>query len=137
MSTGGNRRLEVTAPRPEGAAAEIAEETAIELEEDPQPLGDGEDDLAMRHIQEKRLPHPFPPFLNPLGMARWAESPSPAREHNEPLLGAVGTSDAGEPAAGIAAVKILLDHLLNDRSEKAVLPLEQRRQPRAIAGQAR
>ena len=29
-------------------------------EEDPQPLGDGEDDLAMRHIQEKRLPHPFP-----------------------------------------------------------------------------
>jgi hypothetical protein len=67
MSTGGNRRLEVTAQGPEGAAAEIAEETAIELEEDPQPLGDGEDDLAMRHIQEKRLPHPFPPFLNPLG----------------------------------------------------------------------
>ena len=90
--------LEVTAQGPEGAAAEIAEETAIELEEDPQPLGDGEDDLAMRHIQEKRLPHPFPPFLNPLGMARWAESPGPAREHNEPLLGAVGTSDAGEPA---------------------------------------
>jgi hypothetical protein len=57
-------------------------------------------------------------------MTRWAESPCPAREHNEPLLGAVGTSDAGEPAAGIAAVKILLDHLLNDRSEKAVLPLE-------------
>ena len=38
MSTGGNRRLKVTAQGPEGAAAEIAEETAIELEEDPQPL---------------------------------------------------------------------------------------------------
>jgi hypothetical protein len=116
--------LEVTAQGPEGAATEIAEETAIELEEDPQPLGDGEDDLAMRHIQEKRLPHPFPPFLDPLGMTRWAESPGPAREHNEPLLGAVGTSDAGEPAAGIAAVKILLDNLLDDRSEKPILPLE-------------
>jgi hypothetical protein len=57
-------------------------------------------------------------------MARWAESPGPAREHNEPLLGAVGTPDAGEPAFRIAAVKILLDHLLDDRSEKAVLPLE-------------
>jgi hypothetical protein len=57
-------------------------------------------------------------------MARWAESPGPAREHNEPLLGAVGTSDAGEPAFRIAAVKILLDHLLDDRSEKPILPLE-------------
>jgi len=63
-------------------------------------------------------------MVNPLGMARWAESPCPAREHNEPLLGAVGTSDAGEPAFRIAAVKILLDHLLNDRSEKTVLPLK-------------
>jgi hypothetical protein len=57
-------------------------------------------------------------------MTRWAESPCPAREHNEPLLGAVGTPDTGEPAFRIAAVKILLDHLLDDRSEKAVLPLE-------------
>jgi len=57
-------------------------------------------------------------------VTRGAESPCPAREHNEPLLGAVGTSDAGEPAAGIAAVKILLDHLLDDRPEKPVLPLE-------------
>jgi len=116
--------LEATAQGPERAAAEIAEETAIELEEDPQPLGDGEDDLAMRHIQDKRFPHPFPPFLNPLGMARWAESPGAAREHNEPLLGAVRTPDAGEPAAGIAAVKIFFDYLLDDRPEKTILPLE-------------
>jgi hypothetical protein len=32
-----------------------------------------------------------------------------------------GTPDAGEPAFRIAAVKILLDHLLNDRSEKPIL----------------
>jgi hypothetical protein len=35
-----------------------------------------------------------------------------------------GTADEGEPAFRIAAVKILLDHLLDDRPEKAVLPLE-------------
>jgi hypothetical protein len=57
-------------------------------------------------------------------MTRWAESPGAAREHDEPLIGAVRTPDAGEPAAGIAAVKILLDHLLDDRPEKTVLPLE-------------
>jgi hypothetical protein len=57
-------------------------------------------------------------------MTRWAESPGAAREHDEPLLGAVGTPDAGEPAAGIAAIKILLDHLLDDRPEETVLPLE-------------
>lgn len=57
-------------------------------------------------------------------MTRWADPLCPAREHNEPLLGAVGTPDAGEPAAGIAAVKILLDHLLDDRPEKTILPLE-------------
>ena len=39
-------------------------------------------------------------------------------------LGAVGTSDAGEPAFRIAAVKIRLDHLLDDRPEKTILPLE-------------
>jgi hypothetical protein len=38
---------------------------------------------------------PFPPLLDPLGMTGWAESPGAAREHNEPLLGAVGTPDAG------------------------------------------
>jgi hypothetical protein len=87
--------LEVSGQGPEGAAAEIAEEPTIELEEDPQPLGDGEDDLAMRHVQEKRLPHPLAPLLDPLGMTRRAESPGAAREHDEPFLGAVGTPDAG------------------------------------------
>ena len=34
------------------------------------------------------------------------------------------TDHEGEPAFRIAAVKILLDHPLNDRSEKPILPLE-------------
>src|SRR3972149_3167793 len=57
-------------------------------------------------------------------MTRWADPPGAARKHGEPLLGAVRTLDAGEPAAGIAAVKILLDHFLDDRPEKTILPLE-------------
>jgi hypothetical protein len=63
-------------------------------------------------------------MVKPLGMTRRAESPGSAREHNEPLLPTVGTPDSSEPAAGIAAVEIALDHLLDDRPEKTVLPLE-------------
>jgi hypothetical protein len=57
-------------------------------------------------------------------MTRRAESLGATREHNEPLLPTVGTPDAGKPAARIAAVEIALDHLLDDRPEKTVLPLE-------------
>jgi hypothetical protein len=38
--------LEVTDQGPEGAAAKIPQEPALELEEDPQHLGDGEDDRS-------------------------------------------------------------------------------------------
>ena len=118
------RHLEVSAQGLEGASAEIAQQAAVELEEDPQPLGDGEDDLAVRHVPEQRLPHPLPPLLDALGMTRRAESPRPAGEHHQPLLGAVRTPDAGEAAFRVAAVKIPLDHLLDDRPEIPVLPLE-------------
>jgi hypothetical protein len=57
-------------------------------------------------------------------VARWAESPGAAREHDEALLGAVGTPDSSEPAARVAAVKIPLDHLLDYRPEEPILPLE-------------
>jgi len=57
-------------------------------------------------------------------MTRWAESPGPAREHDEPFLGAVGTPDAGESAFRVAAIKIALDHRLDDRPKKTVRPLE-------------
>jgi len=44
--------LEITGQRPEGSAAKIPQEPAFVLEEVPQPLGGGEDHLAMRHVQE-------------------------------------------------------------------------------------
>ena len=116
--------FEVTGQGPEGAAAEVPQKPARELKEDPQHLGDGEDDLAMRHVQKKRLPHPLAPLLKPLGMTGWAESPGAAGKHQEPLLGAGRTPDPGKPAFRIAAVEITLDHLLDDRPEKTVLPLE-------------
>ena len=85
---------------------------------------DDKDDLAVGNIQKECLPHPLAPLLKPLRMARWAKSSGAAGEHQEPLFATVRTADAGEPAAGIAAVKILLDHLLDDRPEKAILPFE-------------
>ena len=38
------------------AAAEISPQLALELEEDPQHFGDGEDGLAARELEEQRLP---------------------------------------------------------------------------------
>ena len=37
---------------------------------------------------------------------------------------AVGTADAGEPAARVAAIEVALDHLFDDRAEEAVLLLK-------------
>jgi len=42
----------------------------------------------------------------------------------KPLLATVRTADPGKPAAGVAAVQVALDYLLDDRPEVAVLALE-------------
>jgi len=57
-------------------------------------------------------------------VTRRAESPGPAGEHDQPLLGAGRTADPSEPAARVAAVQIPLDHLFDDRPEEAALLLE-------------
>jgi hypothetical protein len=41
-----SHNLEITGQGPEGAAAKIPQELALELEENPQHLGDREDHLA-------------------------------------------------------------------------------------------
>jgi hypothetical protein len=78
----------------------------------------------MRDIQEKCLPHPLAPLLLPLGMAGGAEPAAAAGEHQEVFRMAVGTADAGEPAARVAAVEIALDHILYDGPEEAIRLLE-------------
>lgn len=40
------------------------------------------------------------------------------------LFPTVGTTDAGKPAARIAAVEVALDDFLDDGTEEAILPLE-------------
>jgi hypothetical protein len=48
--------------------------TAVVLEEEPEHLGDGEDDLAVRDIEEKLLSHPLAPLLQAFGMAGGTEA---------------------------------------------------------------
>ena len=97
-------RLKIEKKRPDATAAKLPQELALELEENPQHLGDGEDDLAVRNIQKERLPHPLAPLLQPFGMARRAESPGAAGEHEEPILATIRTSYAGKSALWVAAV---------------------------------
>jgi hypothetical protein len=60
---------------PHGRLAELPRELPLELEEDAQHLGDDENNLAVGHIQQKRLPHPLTPFLQALGMTGGTKVP--------------------------------------------------------------
>jgi hypothetical protein len=115
------RGPEVEQNRPNCAPAQVPQKPALELEEHAEHLRDRVDDLAVRNIQEEPFPHPFAPLFDPLGVAGRAEAPGPAGEHNQPFLPATRAADPGEAAAGVAAIKIPLDHFLNDRPEKTVL----------------
>jgi hypothetical protein len=57
-------------------------------------------------------------------MARGAEAAGTAGEHQEMFRMAVGTADAGKPAARVAAVEVALDDFFDDGPEEAVLLLE-------------
>jgi len=116
--------LKIEKKRPDGTAAELSQELALEFEEYPEHLRNREDHLAVRDIQEKLLVHPLSPLLQPLGVARRAESPRAAGKHQKMFGPAARTADPGEPTAGITAVKIALDDVLDDRTEIAVRFLE-------------
>ena len=120
--------------RPDRTAAEIPQKPALELEEDPQHLGDREDHLAVRDAQEERLPHPHAPLLQPLGMARGTKAPRLAGKRQKMLRPAARTPNPGSvsqsftrrPSQGeatprIAAVEVFLDDLFDDGTEKAAL----------------
>ena len=103
--------------------AELPQQPAVVLEEYPQHPGDGEDDLAVGDIEEQSFPHPLAPLFQALSVAGGAKPAGPAGEHQEVFRVAVGTADAGKPAARVAAVQVALDHLLDDGPEEAVLPV--------------
>jgi len=100
---------------------EIIEELSLVTEEQPEHLRDGEDNLAVRDIQQKLLPHPLAPFLTAFCMARRAETTSLTGKHEKTLFSTTRTPDAGKPAHRIAAVEILLDNILDDGPEISVL----------------
>ena len=105
----------------DGRPAELPEELSPELEEDPQRLGDGEDDLTVRDIQEQCLPHPLAPLLQAFGMTGRAKAPRLAGKRQQVFRMAVRASDPGEARAGVAAVEILFHYLPDDRPEKTIL----------------
>jgi hypothetical protein len=70
------------------------------------------------------LPHPLPLFLPALGMAGGTEPACLAGKHKQALFPAVGTPDAGKATHRIAAVKILLDNILDDWPKEAVPLIE-------------
>ncbi len=103
---------------------ERIEELSLEAEEKTQHFGDGEDDLTVRDIQQELLSHPLVRFLTALGMTGGTESACLAGKHQEPLFPTVRTSDAGKPAHRSAAAEIALDHILDHRTEEAIILLE-------------
>jgi hypothetical protein len=110
--------------RSDSTAAKIAQEPALELEEKPQHLGNREDHLAVRDIEKECCPHPLPPFLQTLGMARRAKTPGLAGKHQKVFRPAARTADPRKSAARIAAIEIALDDLLDDGAQIAVGLLE-------------
>jgi hypothetical protein len=79
-------------------------------------------DLARCLLEKKPLQ--LSSFLPAFGMTRWTESAGLAGKHKQALFPTVRTSDAGKAAHRIAAVKLLLDNLLDDWPKEAILPLE-------------
>ncbi len=112
--------LEIPSQRTESRAAELPEQFPVVLEEGPQHLGDGKDDLAVSDIQKKYISHPLAPLLKPLRVAREAEAAGAAGEHQQPLLPAVRTTDTGKPALWVVAVQIALNDLFDDGTEEPV-----------------
>jgi di/tripeptidase len=78
----------------------------------------------MRDVEKKHLPHPLAPLLKTLGMARRAKPSALAGKHQQMFLPAARAPDPSKSAAGVAAVKIALDDLLDDRPEITIVPLE-------------
>jgi hypothetical protein len=104
--------------------SKISQKPALVAEEDAEHFGDGEDDLAVGDIQKECLPHPLTPFLPPFRVTGGAKSSGAAREHQQAIFPTQRTADAGKPTAGVAAVKIALNHPLDDGPEETVLLLE-------------
>jgi len=116
--------LEVMEEGLDGGMAEFTKKLASELEEDAENFGNDEDDLAMRDVQNKCLPHPLAPLLKAFGMAGGAESSGSTGEGQKQISATARTADACEPTARVAAVEIFFYNLTDDLPEIPALLLE-------------
>jgi hypothetical protein len=114
------RSLQIEEKRPLSTAAKIPQELALELKEEAQHLGNDEDHLTMRDVEKERLPHPLASLLQPLGVARGTEAARLTGKHQKMFCPAARAPDPSKSAAGVAAVEIAFDDVLDDRPEEAV-----------------
>jgi len=103
---------------------EIIEELSLEAKEQPKHLGNGKDNLTVGDIKEKLCPYPRAPLLAPLGMTRRIETSGLVREAQEAFLSTIWTANSCKSAHRIATVEITLDHLLDYRTQVAILSLK-------------
>jgi hypothetical protein len=80
--------------------------------------------IGILDINQATAKGPLSLFLTEFGLVGGTESACLAGKHQEPLFPTVRAPHAGKPAHRIAAVGILLDHILNHRTEIPVLLLE-------------
>jgi len=78
MTPGGqgfpSRDFEISVQGLQRRAAEITQKPPMILEENPQHLGNREDDLPMQNIPKQPFPHPLAPDLNTLGLTGRAKA---------------------------------------------------------------
>ena len=87
----------------------------------PEPLGDGEHHLPVRHRREQRGVQPLRPDRQPLGVTAGAEVPALAREREQVFVRAGVTANTREPVVEDAAGEELVRDLRDDGPPGAVL----------------
>jgi hypothetical protein len=80
--------------------------------------------IGILDINQATAKGPLSPFLTAFAMAGGIESACLAGKHQESLFPTVRAPHACKSAHRITAVEILLDHILNHRTEISVLLLE-------------
>ncbi len=79
-----------------GETREVAEQPAVETEEQAQALGDGEDELAVGHWLAHVARDVASEHEGPLLVTAGTERPSPAGEGDEELVAAAGCQRAAK-----------------------------------------
>ena len=104
-----------------GAAAELAQQLAIETRMQPQAFGDGQHDLPVRDGSTDVFGHVDRGEQCPLLVAGGTRATLLAGKGDEHLMVAVRAADAGEAFVQVAALEEGLHAVLDDRAPEAVL----------------